>query len=232
MVSFPTEDLLELAYAAYRVNNGHVKNTTWDSSNDRTIYSNRDLVYYSAMARNTVSAYIPSGCESLTVTDEDRENVKIAQKHFRRYSFLILGTDLTDFQKTVFSAISKEETDSRHVGIVAAVPTVVKNEIETIAYMRRLKTEFGESKHYTQKEVSGVSEILKRAYLKDYEIYLYFAGMDGNLVSFTKKEKHEIGSTYQLRARVKSAEIERDTKLPLTKLNYVKLSLVEIEDAV
>jgi hypothetical protein len=230
--TYPTEQMLEFAYAAYRVNNGYVKSTYWDYETDTNHYSNKDMVSYSAAIQfGDPDLFIPSGFKILEVVDEDRENVALAQKHFRRYSFLILGTDLTDFQKNVFSAISGETTDRKKFGLIASVPSVVKNEIETIAYTRLLKDQYSDSKHYTQKEVTGVVEILKRIFLKDYATYIYIAGIDGNLVSFTKPEKMEIGAVYQLRGRFKSKEFERNTNIPLTKINYVKLSVVEIEDA-
>lgn len=227
-----TEYLLELAYAAYRVNNGYVKETQRFSESKPTIWSNRELVLFSAShyfpkEMDTSNEWLPSDFVPLVITDEDRAGVVDAHKHFRRYSFLILGDSLTQFQKDYFTVSCLEMGGRKDVGRLAYVPAFVNREIHDIAYKRRLKDEFTDSEHIQAKEVAGELEILKRIWIKDYATYMYFGNLCGNLVSFSKADMYNVGAMYMLRGRVRSHDRERETDLPMTKLNYVKLSLIE-----
>ena len=221
-----TERLLELAYAAYRVNAGYKKTSqiisyATEDTEEVWQWSNKDLIRFSV---GDGRSFKPRNFSPIEVTEEDLNAVALATKHFRRYTMLSLGDGLSDFQRGVFEAICKEETvNYKGLGFIAYAPVFVERELEDIAYNRRLKTEFKESVHVKTKEVSGVAEILRRFYLKDYDMYLYFAGMDGNLYNFTNKFQYENGTVFQMRGRVKGHDVERNSKVPLTRLNYVKL---------
>ncbi len=226
---FPTEQLLEFAYAAYRINNGYVKSTVYHSANDTTTYPNKDIVLFSALKKFRPDDYIPSWFVMPEITDRDRENVKLALEHYKRYTLLLLGTDLSTFQKDVFAVISQDTVPVHKIGLVAVVPTVVKSEKAESVYLRKLKKDFSDSKHYVLKtSVSGTIEILKRIHLRDYSTYLYFAGLGENLISFTKPTEYSVGAVYELNGKVKSLEKERETGFNMTKLNYVKLNAVEV----
>ena len=229
---FPTQRLLELAYAAYRVNNGYAKDSAYDHEGTKKTFSNKEIVLYSAIKEFSPKVYIPSDFVPVEVIEQDRENVKIALEHFKRYTMLSLGTDLNSFQRNVFSVISQDTVAIGKVGILAAVPTMIKNEKTESLYLRRLKKDFAESQHYNLKQtVSDRIEILKRIYLKEYGIYLYFAGMNENLIAFTKPVEYNPGEVYNLTGKVKSLEKERETGIKMTKLNYVKIKTIEITDA-
>lgn len=234
MTSYPVEQLLEIAFAAYRVNKGYVKQTSRFTEGKPTVWSNKELISYTAAEtlrdKTSVPSWIPDDFKPIEVTDEDRAGVQEAHRFFRRYTMLILGDSLNQFQKDMFSAYSNTEVVSHNkIGFVAYIPAFIKNEGEEIAYKRRLKEDFSESQHLTTKLVNGQAEILKRIYLKEYGMYLYFAGVGKDLVSFTKQERYDIGAIYSIRAKVKNNDTERDSRLPMTKINYVKLNLIEEE---
>jgi len=226
---FPTERLLEFAYAAYRVNNGYVKSSTYDYTTNTRIHSNKEIVLYSAIKEFKPTVYCPPDFVPIEVTEQDREGVKLALDHYKRYTMLLLGTDLNPFQRDVFAVISQDTVAVAKAGLVAAVPTVVKNEKAENSYLRRLKKDFSDSQYYNLKQsVTGNVEILKRIYLKDYAIYLYFAGMNENLISFTKPTEYNVGEVYELTGKVKSLETERETGIKMTRFNYVKLNMIEV----
>lgn len=225
---FPIEKTLEFSFAAYRVNGGYVKTNGYDPAGRVFRFSNKEIIYYmSSIASKENNTWIPDTFVPVEVTDEDRENVKELHKFFRRYTMLVFGDSLSQFQKDMYTAYSKEKVSSSDLGFIAYIPQFFKNESAELAYRKNLKDSYSDSQHLLTKTVEGVVEILKRIYLKDYAIYLYIAGIDGNLVNFTKPESIEVGSVYSIRAKVKATDVERETKLPMTKLNYVKLSMVE-----
>lgn len=226
---FPIEQSLEFSFAAFRVNGGYNKTNGYDPNGRVFRFSNKEIVYYmsSMSSKETTTTWIPETFVPVEVTDEDRENVKELHKFFRRYTMLVFGDSLNQFQKDMYAVYSKEKVSSKDLGFVAYIPQFFKNESSELAYKKALKDSYSESKHFLDKQVIGVAEILKRIYLKDYGIFLYIAGVNGNLVNFTKNESIEVGSVYSIRAKVKASDFERETRLPMTKLNYVKLEMVE-----
>jgi len=48
------------------------------------------------------------------------------------------------------------------------------------------------------------------------------------LVCFSVKQMYAVGDTYDIVARIKGEDLERDTNTPMTRLNYVKLRKQEI----
>src|SRR6056297_2110944 len=97
MQDFPTEKVLELAFAAYRVNSGYVKQTQRFSEGQPTVWSNKELVTYSAYHYNRYNnnsefkMWIPEDFVALKVTDEDYAAKAKADLHMRRYTMLALG---------------------------------------------------------------------------------------------------------------------------------------------
>ena len=99
---YPTEDIIALAYAAYRINGGYEKSTRRYSEGQPTTWSNKELITFTAKSDWVAEDFVP-----ITVTNEDREAAKQGEKHMRRYSLLALG-DLPQFELDLFSAYSAE----------------------------------------------------------------------------------------------------------------------------
>ena len=225
---YPTKELVKLAYAAYRVNDGYVK------ENESGKQPNRELITYTAsMILNQENKagvqklWVPTDFVPLVVTEEDIANTDECERFFKRYTFMSIGDGLNQFQKDVYQSYLKETHSIVSCGRIAFIPVLVKNELKHREYKRRLKDEFENSTHIFNKTIEGPVEILRSFRLKEYAIHMHVAAVRGHLVSFTNAEKFPDGGRYWLRGKVKSLETERDTGLPLTKLNYVKLSVLE-----
>lgn len=233
MEEFPTDRVLELAFAAQRVNGGYQKQTRRYSEDQPTCYSNKELVFYSAYYYNkynnmsTDNLWIPDDFAPVTVTDEDRAAKAAAEKHMRRYTMLALG-NLTNFENDIFTVFSSEKITRQRIGLLAYLPEFVDRDLKEKEYKERLKTEFSDSAHINLHVIENETvEILKMIPLREYDTYFYFGGIGKDLVSFSKKDLLEIGEKYSIRARVKKHDQERETGLPITRLNYVKLKKVE-----
>ena len=235
LLEYPTEKLIELAFAAYRINSGYVKDTRRYSEGQPTTYSNKEIVAYSAAHYNqynekdsVVKTWIPSDFIPVKVTDEDRAAKDAADKHMRRYTMLAMG-NLSEFENDIFSAYCSEVMPVNRVGLIAYLPEFVNRELQDKMYKERLKKEFADSRYYENK-VEGECEILKVIRVsKEFEdpFYMHFGAVDGNLICFARKEGFAVGKVYVITAKVKGQDRERETGLPMTRVNYVKLKKTE-----
>lgn len=221
-----TELLINYAFAAYRVNKGYEKQTRRYSEDNPTTFSNKELIAYTVA--NGTEQYVPHDFIPLTITDADREAKKAADKHMRRYTMLALG-DLNDFQNDMFTAYSSDKMPISRAGLIAYLPAFVERELKDKVYKARLKQEFNNSKHL-EGNVEGNCEILKVIRVgRDFEepYYMHFGAINGNLVCFARKEGFAENTTYIIKAKVKAQDNERETGLPMTRINYVKLRKTE-----
>ena len=226
MTTYKTEYLIELAYAAYRVNKGYEKHTRRHSENPPT-YNNKELIAYTASASNEQSPFIPEDFTPLEVTDADRAAVAEGKKHMRRYTMLAMG-DLPQFESDLFAAYSSDEMPIGRIGILAYLPAFIERQVKDKVYKQRVKTEFADSKHLTGDRIEPSEvEILKIIPLNSDWLaepaYMHFGAIGKNLVCFTLKQMYAVGETYDIVARIKGNDVERDSKIPMTRLNYVKL---------
>ncbi len=220
--TFDSTQVKLLAFAAYRINNGYVKETQRFSENNPTKFSNKEIVKFALSYNKDKEAYVPSDFIMPKILDEDHVALAAADKHMRRYTLLGLG-DLNDFQADMFEAYSQDNVPSNKTGLIAYLPAFVERELDDKMYKRRLKTEFAESRAITDKKIIGELEILKRVYSVNYETFFYTAGFNGNLVMFSNKFEYKVGEMFGFRANIKGQQTDRDTNLTVNKINYVKL---------
>lgn len=222
---YDTRKILELAFAAQRINKGYIKETRRYSEQHPTTFSNKEIVKYSAAHYGKYlgeDPYIPSDFVPVKVTDEDRAALEAADKHMRRYTMLALG-NLNDFQADMFAAYSQEHVAANSIGFLSYLPQFVEREIEDKIYKGRLKTEFADSAAILEKKIVGELEILKRVYSVNYETFFYTAGYNGNLVMFSNKFEYAVGKMFGFRGNVKNQTTDRDTGVTVNRINYVKL---------
>ncbi len=228
MTTYKTEYLINLSYAAYRVNKGYEKHTRRHSESPPT-FSNKELIAYTASAENEQSPFIPEDFTKLTVTESDRAQVEAGKKHMRRYTMLAMG-DLPDFEADLFAAFSSDEMPIGRIGLIAYLPAFVERQLKDKVYKQRLKTEFSESSHLigdklepTEIEILKIIPLQSTIFADGDPAYMHFGAIGKDLVCFTKKEVYAVGETYEIVARIKGQDKERDSGLPLTRLNYVKM---------
>jgi len=230
IIAYPTDKLLAYAYVIYRINGGYIKHTQRFSEDKPTIWANKEAVAFTAATEFAhgipFQVWVPPEFTPIEVTDADLENVEKAKKHFRRYTLLSLGDDLSQFQKDIFASICKEENSPKQIGLLSYVPAFVEREMENIFYKRRIKDEFSSTEHIKDPLVKQTVEIIKKVPMPNYDTNLYVGVVNGNLVSFTKSESLE-DTLYTINAKIKGTDWERETRLPLTRLNYVKLKKME-----
>ena len=220
--TFKTQEVLAVAFAAYRKNGSYLKNTQrFSTPENETRFANKELVKYHFQDSN----FLPQDFKLLTVIDADYDAVDVALKHFRRYTLGLIGDQLTGFQQDIYKAISADEVDDSRLGILAYVPELVKREVQEAAFKKLLRTEYRDSQYVGNEKdtVEGVVKILSKFYSEQWESYNYVADLTGNLVSFMNKENIEVGERRRVKAKVKAQSKNRSFDVNETRLNYLKL---------
>ncbi len=221
--TFPVQDVLAVAFAAYRKNGGYIKLTQRFSEPDKqTVYANKELVKYHFQDN---ASWLPPDFKKLEITEEDYDAVDVALKHFRRYTLGVIGGQLTGFQEDVFKAVSVDAVEAQKIGLLAYVPELVRREVEDAAFKKLLRTEYRDSQYIGNEKdnVEGVAKILSRFFSEQWQSYNYVADLTGNLVSFMSKDRFEVGERKRIKAKVKSKVKNRSFDVNETRLNYVKL---------
>ena len=217
--SYKTQTVLATAYAAYRHNNGYVKDTfRFSEPDNKTLFSNKDILKFQFRPD-----FRPDDFKPLRTTDDDYAEVDAALKHFRRYTLGVIGESLTDFQKDVIDAVWLEEVPFNKLGLIAYVPELVARETKEISLKKKIRMEYRDSIYIggIGESVEGVCQILDSYYSSHYEKYAYTAEYMGNLISFWNKFELQQGDRRKFVAKVKSHGKNRLFEANETTLNKV-----------
>mgnify|MGYP004013764187 FL=1 len=217
-----TQKALAVAFMADRLNGGYVKETRRFSEDVPTLFANKEIVkfYFEEEDNFTPSDYVKA-----IPKDEDFDSVNIALNHFKRYSMEILGDKLNDFQKDIFSCVAGEVVHKGKLGIISYIPELVRREVEEGKLKKLLRTEYRNSEPVGEmlKPVVGNMKILSRTYSSNWDSYNYLADMTGNIVSFMKKDKFEVGTRLNFKAKVKGHQKNKlFDGINETRLNYIR----------
>lgn len=218
---YSTQTVLAVAYAAYRINDGYLKDTArFSEPTNKTIFSNKDLVKFQLRPEFRPNDFVP-----FKTTPEDYEGVDEAVKHFRRYTFGIIGDTLSDFQKDIIECASLSHVGFSKMGLLAYVPELVQREIKENKLKKTLRTEYRDSLYIggVGDKVEGVCQIINSHYSPHYERYAYTADVMGNLIGFWNKFELQIGERKRFNAKVKAHGKNRLFEVNETQLNYVKV---------
>jgi hypothetical protein len=225
--TLPNQDMLALAYAAYRINGyRYVKEGRRFSEGQPTQHANKDLVRFFLHQKGHASGvYVPNDYVPFSVTEEDYASVERARNHFKRYTMDVLGDSLSTFQKSVYEVYCQEQIAVNAAGLVSYLPELVERELEEIAFKKLLRTEYRDSVHVgaVGDSVEGVAKILRGFYSKQWERWYYTVAIDGNVFSLSNCYEHSVGTMIRLKARVKGHTKNRVFAVDETQLNYVKL---------
>ena len=215
----PTQEALATAVAAFRINEGYVKDTRRFSEDNPTIFSNKEIVKF---AFN--SDYRPTDFILPTLTADDYAEVAQIHKWLKRYVFLGLG-QLDDFKRDMIESVSQDTVSVNNLGRVAFIPEFVKRDQHETGLTKEIRIEYRDSQYLGKEKdvVEGVAKILDKRYSTQWESYNYTAVIDGNLISFMNKFEHEVGDMKRIKAKVKSQTKNKLFGANETRLNYVKL---------
>ena len=225
-----TDEILALAFAAYRQNNGYVKSTVRHSEPDKkTVWSNKELVSYTLAIesnknkhKHSAVFWIPDGFEPIVTSDDDIQNIDVARNHIKRYLVGMMSGDISQFQQEVYEAISGEEIQVTKIGLASYIPELIAREVSHNEFKKKIKNDFTDSVAVTN-AINGSIEIISCAYVEKYESFSITAAIDGNLIKFFQKTSLTVGSVINVTARPKKSYIDNKTNCTITYVNYVKI---------
>ena len=220
-VEYKTQDVLAVAFRAFKINNGYIKDTVrFSEPVNNTVFSNKDLVKFQMRPE-----FRPPDFTVMQTDQDDYADVDNALKHFRRYTFGMLGESLSDFQKNVIENVWSENVEFNKLGILAYVPALVERELKENSLKKVIRTEYRESKYIAGvgESVEGVCKILDRHYSSHYERYKYTADYMGNVIGFWNKFEIPVGEHRKFKGKVKAHDKNRLFEVSETTINYVKI---------
>jgi len=220
-VEYKTQDVLAVAFRAFKINNGYIKDTVrFSEPVNNTVFSNKDLVKFQMRPE-----FRPPDFTAMQTDQDDYADVDNALKHFRRYTFGMLGESLSDFQKNVIENVWSENVEFNKLGILAYVPALVERELKENSLKKVIRTEYRESKYIAGvgESVEGVCKILDRHYSSHYERYKYTADYMGNVIGFWNKFEIPVGEHRKFKGKVKAHDKNRLFEVSETTINYVKI---------
>ncbi len=220
-IEYKTQDVLAVAFRAFKINNGYIKDTKrFSEPMNKTVFSNKDLVKFQMRPE-----FRPPDFEEIDTDTDDYNEVDNALKHFRRYTFGMLGESLSDFQKDVISNVWSEKVEFNKLGILAYVPALVQREIKENNLKKVIRIEYRNSAYIGDigESVEGVCKILHRHYSSHYERYKYTADYMGNIIGFWNKFDIPEGERRKFKGKVKAHDKNRLFEVNETSINYVKI---------
>ncbi len=215
-----TQEAMAMAFAAYRVNKGYIKDTRRFSEDNPTQFSNKEIMAYTFKNTN----FAPNDFIPFKPQVEDYEAVEEARKWLKRYVLLGLG-NLDEFKRDMIESVQAEEVPVTNLGRVAFIPEFIRRDKHESALKKEIRIEYRDSQHIGKEKdnVEGVAKILDKFYSSKWETFNFTAVMNGNLVSYMNKYDRDVGTMVRIKAKVKTHTKNRLFQANETRLNYVKV---------
>ena len=222
---FPTQQVLELACAAQRVNGAYIKES-------QAVYTDDNVYVYSKQPNKIVMlctldpAYWTSDPKEapmpLRVLPEDTAQADSIRLYYKRLLFSAIEGD-NEFLTTINSILSSETVKSNQIGYVACLPSVcardqVQNKIKKAA--RQVDEGYLADIGSSLKDLDA--EIIASIKSKNFEGYNIDAIINNKMVSWLNKTNLDLGPCVIVKAKVKDHNKHWKHQNDVTRLNYVK----------
>lgn len=223
--TFSVELILRLSCAAQRVNGTYLKVTEPIYTSDNVLagykFANKDLVR--SMLLGSHEGYGEFKPQLLNVINEDVEQVEDIRKYFKRLIFAAVEGE-NEFQMTVNQLLNTEEIELNKLGFLVCLPSVYDKDSTKTRVKKSLKEcEAGVIGSVDDELRDLDSEIVEVRKSKNFEAFNVVAIVDNKIVSWMTKNAPQVGPAVILKAKVKGFNENWLTKLPETRLNYVKV---------
>ena len=222
---FPTQQVLELACAAQRINGAYIKE-------DAPVYSEDGAFMY---LKHTNKMQMLCTLEPAIWTADPKdapmplkvlpEDVALAEeikKHFRKFLFSAIEGE-NDFQTNINTILSGDTVKQNQFGYVACLPSVYVRDIAQSKVKKASRSveagilaEIGS----TIKDLDA--EIISSIKSKNFEGYNIDAIINNKMVSWMNKVTLELGPAVIVKAKVKDCNKHWKHQNDVTRLHYVK----------
>jgi hypothetical protein len=222
---FPTQQVLELACAAQRVNGAYIKKA-------QAVYSDDNIYMYSKQTNKLMmlctldpaiwTADPKEAPMPLKVLAEDTALAEEIKRHFRKFLFSAIEGE-NDFQTNINTILSGDTVKQNQFGYMACLPSVY---VRDIAQSKVKKAARSVEEGYLSDIGSNLkdldAEIISSIKSKNFEGYNIDAIINSKMCSWLNKTNLQLGACIIVKAKVKDHSKHWKHGNDVTRLNYVK----------
>jgi len=222
---FSTQQVLELACAAQRVNGSYIKESeaVWaeDGVYMYTKQTNKMQMLCTVIPTNW-TADPKDAPMPLKVTEEDVALAEEIRKYFKRLLFAAIEGE-NEFQTNINSFLSSDNIETKNFGYIACLPSVYvrdlsQNKVKKAA--RQVEEGYLGEVGSTIKDLDA--EIISSVKSKNFEGWNIDAIINNKMVSWINKTSLDLGAGVIVKAKVKDHSKHWKHQNDVTRLNYVK----------
>lgn len=222
---FPSQYVLELACAAYRVNGNYIKEgeAVYDAegkflyirqANKQMVLATADPAFWSGELKDRPAL--------LRVKPEDTELANTIKSHFKKLMFVAVEGD-NEFLTTINSLLNSETIGHRMFGYVACLPSVYKRDYAKTQIKKQASELDNSYLAMVGERVFDLDcEIIESVKSKNYDAWNITAIINNKMVSWFAKANMTVGPCVVVWAKVKDHSKHWDHGNSVTRLNYVK----------
>ena len=225
MKEFPTQQVLELACAAQRINGAYIKESN-------TVFADDGVAVYTQQTNKMMMLCTvnPSNWTAdpkdapmpLKVLPEDIVLSEEIKKHFRKFMFSAIEGE-NDFQTNINTILSGDTVKANQFGYVACLPSVyvrdlAQNKVKKAA--RQVEEGYLADIGSQLKDLDA--EIISSVKSKNFEGYNIDAIINNRMASWLNKTNLNLGACVIVKAKVKDHSKHWKHGNDVTRLNYVK----------
>lgn len=229
VAKYSTQQVLELACAAQRVNGSYVKtdSVVYSEGEDGkfvamyTKHPNKTLMLVTLDPKfwtgNPVDQPYP-----LKITAEDTVQANLVSNHYKKLMFAAIdGTN--EFLTSVNTILNSPDIGTNQFGYVACLPSLYFRDAMHTNVKRAAKVvDEGWLGEVGQSLLDLDAEILSVIRSKNYEGWNIDAKINNKLASWMAKTELKVGPAVIIKAKIKDCSKHWKHDQPVTRLNYVK----------
>jgi hypothetical protein len=222
---FPTQQVLELACAAQRVNGAYIKEAEGVYSSDGiymyTKQTNKMQMLCTVNPTNW-TADPKDAPMPLKIADEDVVLAQEIKTYYKRLLFAAIEGE-NDFQTNINSFLSSENIETKNFGYIACLPHVyVKDKMQNKLKKVARSVDEGHLGEVGSNLKDLDAEILSSVKSKNFEGYNIDAIIHNKMASWINKTSLNLGACVIVKAKVKDHTKHWKHQNDVTRLNYVK----------
>ena len=222
---FPTQQVLELACAAQRINGAYIKEDTPVYSEDGVfmyIKHTNKMQMLCTLDHSIWTADPKDAPMPLKVLPEDTAQAEEIKKYFRKFLFSAIDGE-NDFQTSINTILSGDTVKQNQFGYVACLPSVhVRDVAQTKVKKAARSVEEGCLAEIGSTLKDLDAEIISSVKSKNFEGYNIDAIINNKMVSWMNKTDLKLGPAVIVKAKVKDCNKHWKHQNDVTRLNYVK----------
>ena len=222
---FPTQQVLELACAAQRINGAYIKEP-------EAVYAEDGIYMYTKQTNkmqmlctldHTIWTADPKDAPMpLKVLTEDVALAEEIQKYFKRLMFAAIEGE-NEFQTNINSFLSSDTIETKNFGYIACLPSVyVRDKAQTKVKRAARSVEEGYLGEIGSNLKDLDAEILSSVKSKNFEGYNIDAIINNKMASWLNKTNLNVGACVVVKAKIKDHSKHWKHQNDVTRLNYVK----------